>query len=71
MDHRKGIEEERGLSEYSFDYCFLGDEMGCKWTISVGKEKMSGSWFATSVPQNGASGRDRGQMFGIYTRKWR
>ena len=25
LDHRKGVEEERGLSEFSFDYCFPGD----------------------------------------------
>ena len=29
-DHRKCVQEDRGLSEYSFDYCFLGDELGCK-----------------------------------------
>ena len=26
MDHRVDAGEERGLSEYSFDYCFPGDE---------------------------------------------
>ena len=35
-DHRKGIEEERGLSEFSFDYCFPGDEFGLKLTILAG-----------------------------------
>ena len=24
MDHRKAVEGERGLAEYSFDYCFPG-----------------------------------------------
>ena len=26
MDHRKSLEEPKGLSEYSFDYYFPGDE---------------------------------------------
>ena len=26
--HRKEVGKERGLSEYSFDYCFPGDEFG-------------------------------------------
>ena len=28
MDHRSAVEKERGLSEYCFDYCFPGDELG-------------------------------------------
>ena len=44
LDHRKSAEEERGLSEYSFDYCFPGDEFGFKLTILVGRER------ATSPP---------------------
>ena len=42
-DHRKALEEERGLSEYSFDYCFPGDEFGCKLTILAGKERNTGT----------------------------
>ena len=57
MDHRKGIEEERGLSEYSFDYCFPGDEFGFKLTIFVGNERATGMKMATVVPTKGASGR--------------
>ena len=30
--------------------------MGFKWTILIGRERMSKSWFATAVPQKGASG---------------
>ena len=37
--------------------CFPGDEFGFKWTVLVGKERMSKSWLATAVPQKGASGR--------------
>ena len=33
LDHRKSAEEERGLNEFSFDYCFPGDEFGCKLTV--------------------------------------
>ena len=50
MDHRADAMEERGLSEYSFDYCFPGDEFGCKLTTLVGKERKTGCVFATAVP---------------------
>ena len=39
LDHRKAVEEERGLSEYSFDYCFPGDEFGYKLTILDSQEE--------------------------------
>ena len=57
MDHTKLKGSERRLPEYSFDYCFPGDEFGFKWTVLVGKEKTSKSFFATAVPQKGASGK--------------
>ena len=57
MDHQKDEGKGRKLPEYPFDYCFPGDELGLKRTILVGKERMSKSWFATAVPQKGASGR--------------
>ena len=57
MDHTKLKGSERRLPEYSFDYCFPGDEFGFKWIVLVGKEKMSKSFFATAVPQKGASGK--------------
>ena len=41
--------------EYSFDYCFSGDEFGYKLTILSGKEKVTGMNFATAVPTKGAS----------------
>ena len=28
LDHRKAVDGERGLNEYTFDYCFPGDEFG-------------------------------------------
>jgi len=42
LDHRKSLEEERGLAEYSFDYCFPGDERGNRITILVGRERVTG-----------------------------
>ena len=57
LDHRKGIEEERGLSEYSFDYCFPGDEFGFKLTVLVGRERATGMTMGTVVPMKGSSGR--------------
>ena len=57
LDHRKSIDEPKGLSEYSFDYCFPGDELGHKLTVLVGKEKTTGMSFATTVPTKGASGK--------------
>ena len=57
LDHRKSIDEPRGLSEYSFDYCFPGDEFGFKLTVVVGRERSTGSNFAVAVPTKGASGK--------------
>ena len=37
LDHRKSIDEPRGLSEYSFDYAFPGDEFGFKLTVLSGR----------------------------------
>ena len=41
VDHQRDKREERKLPEYSFDYCFPGDEFGFKWAVLVGKERMS------------------------------
>ena len=57
MDHRKSADEEKGLSEFSFDYCFPGDEMGYKLTILVGKEASTGMMMSTTVPMKGSSGQ--------------
>ena len=40
MDHSKDSGGERKLPEYSWDYCFPGDELGFKWTVLVGKERL-------------------------------
>ena len=56
-DHKKAEEEERRIPEYSFDYCFPGDECGFKWTILVGKERTSKACMATTVPTKGIEGK--------------
>ena len=57
LDHRADAREERGLSEYSFDYCFPGDEFGCRLTTLVGKERQTGCVMATAIPTKGSTGR--------------
>ena len=37
------------------NYCFPGDEVGFKWTVLVGRERMSGSWMAAAIPTKGAT----------------
>ena len=56
MGKARAVDEERGLSEYSFDYCFPGDEFGFKLTILVGRERVRGMCMATVVPTKGTFG---------------
>ena len=39
LDHRKGLDEDRSVREFSFDYCFPGDEKGKKLTVLVEREE--------------------------------
>ena len=39
MPHYRDKGEVRALPEYSWDYCFPGDEFGHKWTVLVGRER--------------------------------
>ena len=57
MDHRKATNEERGLNEFSFDYCFPGDEFRFKLTVLVGREQNSGMTMSTVVSMKNSSGR--------------
>jgi hypothetical protein len=57
MDHQKDSGKERKVPEYSWDYCFPGDELGFKWTGLVGRERGSKSWMATALPAKGSTGR--------------
>ena len=56
LDHRKEVREEREISEYCFDFCFPGDELGYKLTILSGKERLTGMTMGVAVPTKGASG---------------
>ena len=60
LDHKADSGKERRLPEYSWDYCFPGDELGFKWTVLVGKERMGKGWMATTVPSKGGYGTVRG-----------
>ena len=57
LDHRKAVDEERRLGEYSFDYAFPGQEFGYKLTVLVEKERKSGMLMATTVPMKETTGR--------------
>ena len=57
LDHRKDVRGDRGLPEFSFDYCFPGDEFGFKLTVLVGKERTTGMVMATVVPEKGSKGK--------------
>ena len=57
LDHRKDVREARCLPEYSFDYCFPGDEFGYHLTILVGRERATGMTMATVVPEKGSKGK--------------
>ena len=57
MDHRKAVDGERGLPEYSFDCCFPGDELGYKLTVLVGRERGTGMSMAAVLPSKGSTGK--------------
>ena len=57
LDHRKGLDEDRRLREFSFDYCFLGDDKGGTITVLVGRERVTGMTMASVVPTKGTSGQ--------------
>jgi len=57
MGHMKDDGKERLLPEYSWDYCFPGDELGFKWSVVVGKEEGSRSLMATAVPNKGGGSK--------------
>ena len=57
LDHRKSLDDDRCLREFSFDYCFLGDETGVKITVLVGRERVTGMTMASVVPVKGTMGQ--------------
>ena len=52
MDHKRDSGKERKLLEYSWDYCFPGDELGFRWTVLVGVKRGS-IYMATAIPLKG------------------
>ena len=56
MGHRRQIQAQRGLDEFHFDYCFPGDEFGCKLSVLIGVEKYTGMKMAAVVPTKGGTG---------------
>ena len=56
MPHQTSA-RERKIPEYSFDYFFPGDELGHRWTILAGKERMTQSFMATALPCKGGTGK--------------
>ena len=57
LDHRKAVEGNRRMREFSFDYCFPGDEKGARITVLVGRERVTGMTMASVVPAKGTSGQ--------------
>ena len=51
------MEEDRRIREFSFDYCFPGDEKGARITVLVGRERVTGMTMASVVPVKGTSGQ--------------
>ena len=57
LDHRKSVEEDRRIREFSFDYCFPGDEKGARIAVLLGRERVTGMTMASVVPVKGTSGQ--------------
>ena len=57
LDHRRAVDDERRVREFSFDYCFPGDDRGKRITVLVGRERMTGMTMAAVVPVKGSSGQ--------------
>jgi hypothetical protein len=56
-DHRKSLDEERGLAEFSFDYCFPVGDLDHRITILVGRERSTGMTMASTIPSKGSKGK--------------
>ena len=55
-DHSQ-CKRERTIPEYCFDYYFPGDDLGYKWVVLVGKERLTGTFMATALPAKGSRGK--------------
>ena len=57
LDHRKAVEEDRKIREFTFEYCFPGYEKGARFTVLVRRERVTGITMASVVPVKGTSGQ--------------
>ena len=57
LDHRRDKQKERDVPEYSFDFCFPGDEIGFKWAVLVGRERTSKSAMCTAIANKGGGSK--------------
>ena len=57
LDHRRSVEDNRRTLEFSFDYCFLGDDGAARMTVLAGRERVTGMMMASAVPAKGTSGQ--------------
>ena len=71
LDHRKAVEEDRRIREFSFDYCFPGDEKGARITVLVGRERVTGMTMASVVPVKGTSGQFAAMKVLDFIKEWR
>ena len=56
MAHKADDGGERKLPEYSWDYCFPGDELECKLMVLVGRDRDTGTIMATNYSGEGRYG---------------
>ena len=53
LDHRRSVDDDHKVQEFSLDYCFMSDEGTDRVTILVGRERTTGMTMATVVPAIG------------------
>ena len=57
LDRRRPVKADRKIREFSFDYCFLGDERSARITVLVERERVASITVATVVPVKEMSGQ--------------
>ena len=57
LDHRKAVEEDRTITEVSFETTASQDEKGARITVLVARERVTGMTMASVVPVKGTSGQ--------------
>ena len=56
LDHRTAVCSEHQVPEFSFDFCFPGDEEGNKLVVLVGRERKTGMMMAVALPDKSSGG---------------